>query len=205
MDFIVSLFGSSLPRPHPSLDTQLLGPRVLLRMGQIEDWQAWQSVRGLSRDYLEPWEPKWPDNALTSGYYCSILRRHWREWRSGKGYAFAILRRTESKALLMGGITLGDVKAGPAWKATVGYWIGEPYAGQGYMTESLGLVCDFGFSALKLSRIEASCLPHNEASKSVLRRCGFLEEGYAKDYMQINGRREDHILWGKLNPVRDLS
>jgi ribosomal-protein-alanine N-acetyltransferase len=72
--------------------------------------------------------------------------------------------------------------------------------GQGYMTEALTLVCDFAFTQLNLQRIEASCLPNNEPSKAVLRHCGFEEEGYAKAYLQINGKREDHLLWGRNNP-----
>ena len=68
------------------------------------------------------------------------------------------------------------------------------------MTEAVGLVCDFAFDRLELKRIEAACLPHNEPSKALLRRLGFEEEGYAKAYLQINGRREDHVLWGKVAP-----
>ena len=71
-----------------------------------------------------------------------------------------------------------------------------PYAGQGYMTEAVGLACTFAFDTLGLNRIEASCIPNNEASKTVLRRTGFRrKKGYAKAYLQINGRREvTHIL-----------
>jgi ribosomal-protein-alanine N-acetyltransferase len=58
-------------------------------------------------------------------------------------------------------------------------------------------VCDFAFRALRLHRIEASCLPHNEPSKKLLAKLGFDEEGYAKAYLQIDGRWQDHILWAK--------
>ena len=200
IDFIASLFRSPPPRTHPSLDTQLIGPRVVLRMPEAEDWKAWRALRELSRDYLEPWEPKWPKHALTYGYFCSLLRRSWRDWRKGRAYAFAIFTRDKPRPILVGGITLGDIQYAAAQKGTVGYWIGMPYAGQGYMTETLNLVCDFAFAQLKLQRVEASCLPSNEPSKTVLRRSGFEEEGYARAYLQINGKREDHLLWAKNNP-----
>ena len=184
-------------RPRPSLDTQLVGPRILLRMGDCEDWKVWRALRDMSRDYLMPWEPEWPKDALSYGFYCSLLRRHWREWRSGKAFAFSIFLHTGARPVLVGGITLGDVIYAAAQKGTLGYWVGQPYAGQGYMSEAVGLVCDFGFNTLNLQRLEASCMPHNEASKVVLRRAGFEEEGFAKAYLQINGEREDHLLWGK--------
>lgn len=103
--------------------------------------------------------------------------------------------------VLVGGITLGDVQFAAAQKGTIGYWMGLPYAGQGFMTEAVALVCDFAFKELRLQRVEASCLPRNDASKTVLQRCGFDQEGYAKAYLQVNGKREDHLLWGKNKPV----
>jgi ribosomal-protein-alanine N-acetyltransferase len=188
-------------RPHPPLDTQLIGPRVLLRMADSENWRAWRTLREASRDFLVPWEPLWPSNALSYGFFCSLLRRQWRDWRSGKGFAFTIFTHGGPKPELIGGITLGDVRYAAAQKGTIGYWIGQPYAGQGLMTEAVDLVCTFAFETLYLQRVEASCLPRNDASKALLTRMGFEQEGYAKAYLQINGKREDHLLWGKPNPA----
>jgi len=200
IDYIASLFRFPSRAPRPSFDIQLTGPRVLLRAPEARDWRAWRGLRDLSREYLKPWEPAWPEHALTYGYYCSLLRRYWRDWRTGRAFAFAIFARDKDRPILIGGVTLSDIHYAAAQKGTVGYWIGHPYIGQGYMTEALGLVCSFAFSQLKLQRVEASCLPNNEASKAVLRKSGFEEEGYAKAYLQINGKREDHLLWGKNNP-----
>jgi len=204
MEFIASLLRMPPARPRPSLDTQLIGPRVLLRAGHPEDWKVWRGLRDMSRDFLVPWEPLWPPNSLSYGFYCSLLRRHWREWRKGSGFAFAIFTYTGPRPVLVGGITLGDVVYAAAQKGTIGYWLGKPYVGQGLMTEAVGLVCDFAFQTLHLQRVEAGCLPHNEASKALLRRAGFEQEGYAKAYMQINGKREDHLLWGKSNPLLQI-
>jgi ribosomal-protein-alanine N-acetyltransferase len=200
MEFVSSLLQWPPIRPRPSLDHQLIGPRVLLRMGDCENWKVWRVLREMSRDSLVPWEPEWPSDALSYNYYCSLLRRQWREWRNGIGYAFTIFVHTGPRPVLVGGITLGDIIYGAAQKGTIGYWIGKPYAGQGLMTEAVDLVCNFAFDTLHLQRIEASCLPHNEPSKAVLRRMGFEEEGYARAYLQINGKRADHLLWGKTSP-----
>ena len=197
MQRLSSLLHISSSQPRPSLDTQLVGSRVFLRVGDPEQWKAWRTLRELSRAYLVPWEPQWPENALAYSFYCGILRRQWREWRNGTSYAFTIFMQGTTAPILVGGITLSDVIYAASQKGTIGYWIGQPYAGQGLATEAVGLVCDFAFQTLHLQRVEASCLPHNEPSKAVLRRSGFEEEGYAKAYLQINGKREDHLLWGK--------
>ena len=197
-----SFFNSTPKGPRPPLGTELIGERVILRTGDPADWKNWRALRDLSRGFLTPWEPRWPQDALSYGHFCGLLRRHWRDWRQGKGYAFLIFQQAEQgrAGTLVGGITLNEIQRGISQKGTLGYWMGEPYAGHGFMTEAAGLVCDFAFDTLRLHRVEASCLPHNEPSKSLLRRLDFEEEGYAKAYLQINGKRQDHILWGKTNP-----
>ena len=72
------------------------------------------------------------------------------------------------------------------------------------MSEAAQLVCDFAFRQLRLHRVEASCLPHNEPSKALLQKLGFEEEGFAKAYLKINGKWEDHLLWGKTAPQREV-
>ena len=183
------------------METELVGPRVILRTGDPANWRNWRAMRELSRAFLVPWEPRWPANALTYNYFCGLLRRQWRDWRQDKGYAFLIFLKGDAgqAGAIIGGITLGEVQRGIAQKGTLGYWIGEPYAGRGYMTEAAGLVCDFAFNKLKLHRVEASCMPSNEPSKNLLRGLDFEEEGYAKAYLQINGTWQDHLLWGKTN------
>jgi ribosomal-protein-alanine N-acetyltransferase len=136
---------------------------------------------------------------LSYSYFCGLLRRQWREWRQGTAYNFLIFRSDASgkEDVLIGGLSLNNVERGIAQKATLGYWIGKPYAGQGLMHEAAALACSFALHGLQLNRIEASCLPKNEPSKRLLKRLGFVEEGYAKSYLQINGAWEDHLLWGK--------
>jgi len=195
----------TVPRTSvPAPGTHLLGSRVVLRAGDMEDWRNWRAIREMSRDFLVPWEPLWPGNPLSSAFYSGLVRRQGREWRQDKGYSFLIFLKKEQEeaGALIGGIALNDVQRGIAHKASLGYWIGQPYAGRGYMTEAAGLVCGFAFNDLRLHRLEASCLPHNEPSKKLLARLGFAEEGFAREYLRINGKWEDHILWGKVRPEK---
>src|ERR1700733_7172248 len=107
MWFLRSL-SQTLPRSaKPSPDLRLMGPRVMLRMGDPADWRTWRNLREASRDFLTPWEPTWPGNAMTYNYFCGLMRRQWRDWRQGRAYAFQIfLHGAKGKSgTLVGGIT----------------------------------------------------------------------------------------------------
>jgi ribosomal-protein-alanine N-acetyltransferase len=203
MPFLKNLFTSRPPRAGQPIETRLIGERIFLRVGDPLDWQAWKDLRSQSRAFLTPWEPTWPPDALTYDYFCRNLRRHWREWREGTGYAFLICATERVPELeieagaIIGGLALTEVQRGIAQKATLGYWMGQPYTNSGYMTEAVLLACRFALDDLKLNRVEAACLPHNEPSKRLLEKTGFILEGRAKRYLRINGKWEDHLLWGR--------
>jgi ribosomal-protein-alanine N-acetyltransferase len=98
----------------------------------------------------------------------------------------------------VGGIGLSNVRRGVAETGSLGYWVGERYARQGYMSEGLRLMLAFVFQHLRLHRVEAATLPHNQASRGLLLKTGFREEGYAREYLCIDGRWQDHVLFGLL-------
>ena len=131
------------------------------------------------------------------------MRRNQQEIDNDEAYPFLLFRDDD---VLAGGLTLGQVKRGVVQAATLGYWIGEPYARQGLMSAAVRAVTGYAFATLRLHRIEASCLPHNEASRKLLERTGFTREGYARAYLRINGVWQDHLLFGLLEsdplPVR---
>ena len=170
--------------------------RVYLRFPVQRDWRNWAALRAESRDFLAPWEPSWAYDALTRGAFRRRLKMYKAEMRQGVTYSFLILRRVDD--VLLGGITLSNLRRGVAQSATLGYWIGSPYRNQGYMTDSLAVILEFAFSRIGLHRVEAACLPANEASRRLLLRSGFREEGYAREYLRISGRWQDHQLFAIL-------
>jgi ribosomal-protein-alanine N-acetyltransferase len=170
--------------------------RVMLRAPERQDWQQWAELRAASKTFLVPWEPSWSDDALSRAAFRRRLARYALEWHSDQGYTFLLFRAEED--ILLGGISLTNVRRGVAETASIGYWIGEKFARQGYMTEGLGLALKFAFERLRLHRIEAACLPHNAASRGVLMKAGFREEGYAREYLCIDGKWQDHVLFGLL-------
>ena len=66
------------------------------------------------------------------------------------------------------------------------------------MFKALRATLPFAFGPLALHRLEAACIPENEASRNLLRKLAFREEGRALRYLQINGEWRDHVLFGLL-------
>lgn len=169
------------------------GGAVLLRLPEASDYPAWAALREESRDFLVPWEPTWPHDDLTRAAFRYRIKRYHRDMREDDGYAFFIFRSRDRR--LAGGLTLSNVRRGVAQSASLGYWIGRPFARQGLMTAAVRAVIPFALDTLKLHRLEAACLPTNAASLALLRRTGFSEEGFARSYLRINGRWQDHVLF----------
>lgn len=76
----------------------------------------------------------------------------------------------------------------------LGYKIGKEHEGKGLMFEALERAISYTFQDLGLHRIMANYMPSNLRSKKLLERLGFENEGYAKNYLLINGKWEDHVL-----------
>lgn len=172
------------------------GRGISLRYPQVADYQAWSELRTQSRSFLTPWEPIWPADDLTRAAFKRRIKRYERDIREDLAYPFLVFRSEDNA--LVGGITLSNIRRGVAQACSVGYWAGEPFARQGYTSEAVRAVMPFVFKTLKLHRVEAACLPHNEASKALLKRVGFIEEGLARKYLRINGQWQDHVLFAAL-------
>lgn len=173
------------------------GQGLLLRPPQMSDFAQWAHLREFSREFLTPWEPIWPSDDLTRSGFRRRLRRYQEDMDDDKAYPFLIFR--ESDDVLLGGVTLANVRRGIVQAGTIGYWIGAPYAGRGTMSAALKVLLPSLFGELNLHRIEAACIPSNTASVRVLEKCGFVREGRARRYLCINGAWQDHYLFGLLN------
>ncbi len=183
-------------RSGPDRGLRLQRKRVYLRYPTQRDWRDWSALRADSQAFLAPWEPSWAHDALSRGAFRRRLKMYRTELRQGVTHSFLIFRVADDA--LLGGITLSNLRRGVAKTATLGYWIGAAYARQGYVTEALWAVVEYAFRRLGLHRVEAACLPDNEASRRLLLKCGFQDEGYAREYLRINGSWQDHQLFAIL-------
>jgi [ribosomal protein S5]-alanine N-acetyltransferase len=104
----------------------------------------------------------------------------------------------ESGGELVGVATLSEIVRGPLQSAYLGYYLFSPWEGRGFMTAGLRLVLREAFGRLKLHRVEANIQPGNDASRAVLKRLGFVREGFSRRYLKIAGRWRDHERWAIL-------
>ena len=189
----MALLGSiGYSEPSPILRCE----RLVLRMPTMADYGDWASLREQSYAFLKPWEPTWPADDLTRAAFRRRLRRYHREVRNDTGYPFFVFLRDSGQ--IVGGLTLSNVRRGVTQSCALGYWIGQPHARKGYMSEAVACVVPFVFQRLGLHRVEAACLPHNEASIGLLRRSGFTHEGHARAYLRIDAQWRDHLLFARL-------
>jgi ribosomal-protein-alanine N-acetyltransferase len=178
--------------PTPAVE----GDTVMLRLPHMGDFEEWAAVREQSRGFLTPWEPTWPADDLTRSSFRRRLKRYAEDVRTDQSYAFFIFRRDDTA--LVGGLTLANIRRGVAQAASVGYWMGQPFVRRGYMASAVKAVMPFAFTSLRLHRVEAACIPTNDASIRLLEKCGFSREGYAREYLCINGIWQDHLLFARL-------
>jgi len=184
-------------RPNSDTPLELEGQRIILRPSQLSDYPRWKKVRTRNQKFLKPYEPQWAENALSEDFFKRRLELQTQEMNAGRG-AFFLIHHKDSHDII-GGVNLNNIQYGAACSASLGYWLDEGSQGFGYMHEATGLVMDYAFNILKLYRLNAACLPDNDRSIKMLLRHGFEEEGYAKNYLQINGMFQDHRLFGKIN------
>ena len=170
--------------------------RLTIRFPKVEDFPQWSNLRNQSRAFLVPWEASWPSDDLSRSAFAHRVKHYRGNVRKDEAYPLFIFKADNKE--LVGGITVSNVRRGIAQTAQLGYWIGQPHANQGYMSEAVRAVAGFGFDQLGLHRIEAACLINNGPSARVLEKCDFSHEGIARKYLKINGIWQDHLLFALL-------
>jgi ribosomal-protein-alanine N-acetyltransferase len=175
---------------------RLDGEGVYLRAAKSGDFEPWRHLRSASRNFLTPWEPSWPIDDLTRPAFQRRLARQDRERAEDLAYGYLIFRSNDDA--LLGGVTLGNMRRGVAQCATLGYWMGEKYAGQGFMSKAVRALLRHAFLEMHLHRVEAACAPENERSRRLLEGLGFQREGFARAYLLIDGAWQDHLLFAML-------
>jgi ribosomal-protein-alanine N-acetyltransferase len=184
----------------PESGLRIEGQGVVLRPPRASDYSEWRELRARSKDFLQPWEPTWPEDDLSRAAFRRRLSAYSRDREAGVAYPFFVYRASDG--VLTGGITLSNIRRGVAQMGSVGYWCGQPHTRQGQTLAAVRALTLFSFRTLALHRLEAACLPHNDASRRLLNQAGFSEEGLASAYLKINGVWRDHVLFGLISPLR---
>lgn len=184
------------PWSSPAPLVELRSKRLALRLPQMRDYEEWSELRRASQAFLKPFEPRWTEADLSRRVFAMRVKRARQEAEQGTDYTFFLFSIGNGADVLVGGMTLSNIRRRAAQFVNLGYWMGQAYAGKGMMSEGVSIAMPFVFETLDLHRVHAAFLPTNMASRRVLERNGFVEEGFAERYLQIDGRWADHVLMG---------
>jgi ribosomal-protein-alanine N-acetyltransferase len=178
----------------PLLSTQ----RLLVRMADYRDVAKIARYYLDNRAFLAPFEPIRPNEFFTEEFWRSQVERNLVEFNYQQSLKLFIFEQNHPKTII-GIINFTQFSRGPFYACAVGYSLAENKQGKGYMQEALSAAIKHIFEALNYHRIMANYMPRNQRSGNLLRKLGFVVEGYARDYLQINGKWEDHILTSLIN------
>jgi len=135
--------------------------------------------------------PAWTDPSQAHAFLIGVQEGY----INGSGLRLGIERRADQ--VLVGTVSLFHFN-GPSRWAEIGYALGRPYWGAGYMHEALKALLRYAFMARNLNRLEADIDPRNLASAKTLERLGFIKEGHLRERWIVNGEVSDSWLYGLL-------
>lgn len=170
---------------------------IVLRTAEPMDGKLISDYFIANREHLRDWEPIREDSFFTETGWTQKLIKLNELHKMGLGYYLIITDRETGQ--MYGTISFSNISRFPFHACTVGYSLGKDVQGKGVMTRALRMAVNYMFSIQNLHRIMAGYMPRNKRSEAVLQRVGFQKEGFAKDYLLINGRWEDHNLTCLIN------
>ena len=173
----------------------LIGMKVIRsRLGHEKIMANYFTV---NEKHLKKWTPSVPKGHHSVESWQRRLGERELEFESGLSAYF--IGTDDAESHVIGNCSLSNMVRGVFQACHMGYSIAEQYQGQGYMKKIVSHAIGYAFNDMKLHRIMANHMPDNERSAALLKSLGFEKEGYAKEYLLINGQWEDHILNALLN------
>lgn len=172
--------------------------RLLVRLVEPDDVDEVIAYDRRNRQHLRAWGPPHPADAFDAEKRRERIARRRAEADADTGYGFIAMLHGDAR--IVADINLSNVVRGVFQACHLGYSVDEEHEGKGVASEAVRAVVEFAFDSLALHRVMANYQPINERSGRLLRRLGFVPEGYGRDYLFINGAWRDHILTARVNP-----
>ncbi|MGH2597054.1 MAG: GNAT family N-acetyltransferase [Actinomycetota bacterium] len=167
----------------------ITGERIFLRHPRARDRERFLERVDASTKLHGQWAAYPPTDPEA---FAGFLRRS----RRADVESLLVCRKDDDA--IVGVFNISQIVYGHLRSAYLGYYVFEPFAGQGYMHDGLQLVLRFAFGSLGLHRLEANIQPENESSIALVKGAGFRLEGYSPRYLKVAGRWRDHERWAIL-------
>jgi ribosomal-protein-alanine N-acetyltransferase len=150
-----------------------------------------------NKEHLEKTGPRWTSDFFDLDRWRLQLEVNLEEFRTDQSLKLFIFERATDS--IIGFVNFNNIVRRVAQYCNIGYSLAEDKQGQGFMEEALRASIKYSFQVMNLHRVMANYMPHNVRSGNVLKKLGFTAEGFARDYLFINGRWEDHVLTSLTN------
>lgn len=180
---------------------RLLTERLIVELPGPEDAHAVLDYYVRNADHLDPWEPRRPPGFLSATFHRAQLLAAHQDYREDRALRMYV-RPQSDPTRIIGSVGLSGFQRGAVQACSLGYGIDAAWQGKGVMREAVARVVDLAFEELGFHRVNAAYVPHNERSARLLRALGFVVEGYARSYVQIDGVWRDHVLTARISPRR---
>ncbi|WP_437335739.1 GNAT family N-acetyltransferase [Sorangium sp. So ce394] len=175
-------------------------PRLRLLLPPLDFAGRYLAYFERNREHLARWDPPRPEGFYTEAFWRERLLRDHDDFAADRALRLALQWRGAPDGEVIGVCNFTQFVRGAFQAATLGYSLDQRAVGAGVMFEALEAAIAYMFDALGFHRVMANYLPHNERSGRLLRRLGFVVEGYARDYLFIDGAWRDHVLTALTNP-----
>jgi ribosomal-protein-alanine N-acetyltransferase len=179
----------------PGWPATLMDGDVTLRPLRMRDAGAWMESRRRNVEWLRPWEATPPHGpsmfGVSASVFTSMTRRLRADTRAGRALPFVLT----IGGRFAGQLNVAGIVRGSMDSAHIGYWIDQKFAGRGAMPTAVALAVDHCMGPVGLHRIEVNIRPENVASRRVVEKLGFREEGVRLRYLHISGDWRDHLTY----------
>ena len=183
-----------MTRPLPRIET----PRTTIRLAETADAPQVLDYYWRNREHLEPFEPLRSPNFYEESAWVLRIAFFLDSFQADRSLNLFMFSKSDPSRVI-GAIGFSNIVRGAFQACYLGYGVDQAYEGKGYMREALHASIAYVFDELRLHRIMANYMPFNHRSGRLLHRLGFVVEGYARAYLQINGKWEDHVLTSLTN------
>lgn len=180
----------------------LFSKRLVLTLPATHQVDAVVDYYLRNREHVANSQALMPDAFYTTHHWRERLRKNQEAYMEDAALnLFVFIRKGENEyeQRVIGSVNFTSIIRRAAQFCYLGYSIDKDCQGQGYMTEAVGRGIDFAFGEMNVHRIMANYVPSNLKSAAVLSRLGFVVEGYARDYLCLNGTWQDHVMTSLTN------